>query len=184
MSSVIIAICGSKRSGKDTLAGIISNEFGFEHVKIAQKLKAMCQILFNFSNDQIETDLKDEVDPKWNISPRRAMQFMGTEVMQYKIQDLLGKRVGREFWIDSLLESFEKENHKYVISDLRFIHEYTRIKEKRGFIIKVIDNDLVNEDDHISEQEYLEIKSDVIIDNTGRPDLESLRRQIAMVMKS
>ena len=178
----IIAICGSKRAGKDTLANIISNDLNvdFEHVKISQKLKTMCQTLFNFSDEQIETDLKEDIDPKWNITPRKAMQFMGTEIMQYKIQDLLGPGIGREFWINSLLESFDRQSRNYVISDLRFHHEYRRIRQIGGIIVKIVDNDIVNIDNHISENEFQQFDVDFIVDNTGRKG--DLKQQAAQII--
>ena len=179
----IIAICGSKRSGKDTLATLICNNFTeFEHVKISSKLKVMCQTLFNFTQDQIESDLKDEIDPRWHITPRKAMQFMGTEIMQYKIQDLLGTSIGREFWINSLIESFD-DCRSYIISDLRFHHEYKRIKQMGGVIIKVVDNDMINSDDHISENEFQHFPMvDFIVDNTGRKN--DLSPEVFRIMRS
>jgi hypothetical protein len=166
MHNNIIAICGAKRSGKDTLANIISSKYGHTHVKIAQKLKDACKILFNFTDDQMELDIKDDIDPKWKTSPRKIMQFMGTEIMQYKIQEIL-PHVGKKFWINSLTRSFD-EGKRYVISDLRFLHEYEELKKKGAIIIKIYSEYDTNSDIHLSEKEFLEIPYDFLIINNKK----------------
>lgn len=172
----IIAICGAKRSGKDTLARIISEEYGFEHVKISQKLKDVCKILFNLNDDQIENDSKEQIDVRWGITPRKIMQFMGTEMMQYKLQEILPS-VGKKFWINSLLETM-KDDKRYVISDLRFLHEYHEIRKKGGIIVRIEDLSLTDNDSHISENEFKEIPCDLVIDNTEK-NMSNLRQKFA-----
>lgn len=171
MQSKIIGICGLKRSGKDTLANIISETYNYEHVKISKKLKETCKILFNFTDEQMETDIKEEIDPRLGVSPRRCMQYFGTELMQYQIQDLLN--IGKKFWINSLLNEIDGNNTKnYVISDLRFLHEYEEIKKRNGIVICVdrlttLPTKILSEatDMHISEQEYKKFDYDLIIKN-------------------
>ncbi len=54
-----------------------------------------------------------------------------------------------------------KKKNKYlkvVISDVRFLHEFNFIKEKGGYIIKVV-RDLENIDTHLSETELDELGS-------------------------
>jgi hypothetical protein len=163
----VIAICGLKRSGKDTIADYLCEEHGYEKIKIAAPLKDALKVMFGFSDEQIEGDSKDVIDIKWGITPRKVMQFFGTEVMQYQIQDLL-PNVGRTFWIKSLMEQhISKFPHKkYVIPDLRFKHEYTllnnancgvefwMVERKRSESSKSCIN---SECSHSSEREYLEI---------------------------
>ena len=182
MKAKIIAICGLKRSGKDTLANIISDHYTYEHVKISKKLKETCKLLFNFTDDQMEKDFKEEIDPRWGVSPRKCMQYFGTEMMQYQIQNLLN--IGKKFWINSLLNEIdvnEVNNKKYVISDLRFLHEYEEIKKRNGIIIcvnRVLTDkgvDKSTEDLHISEQEYKKFDYDLIIKNDT---VESMITQI------
>lgn len=167
----VIAICGMKRVGKDTAAMLIAQEFGYKHVKISGPLKKVCNILFGFSHDQMENETKDCIDERIGISPRKALQFVGTEMMQYKIQELL-PTIGRSFWINTLLR---QEEGPIVISDMRFLHEAKAIKEQYGnesFIIKVTRPDNSNVDDeHASEKEWSLIKEDVsIVNNKGIPD--------------
>lgn len=163
----VIAICGAKRSGKDTIASIISEKYGYEHIKIAHKLKQVCKILFNFTDEQLECDCKEDVDPHWNISPRQAMQFIGTDVMQYEIQRIL-PNIDRRFWIQSISRDIDmNKNTKYVISDLRFHHEVDELRKRNAMIIKIERPTRSSIDSHISETEYLNISPDILVKNNG-----------------
>lgn len=134
----IVAVCGLKRSGKDCFADAICATYGYEKIKIAEGLKDMLKVLFDFTDEQLETDAKDIVDPTLGVSPRKVMQFMGTEIMQHEIQKLL-PTVGRNFWVNKLINKhIEKHPHKkFVISDLRFYHEYERLLAYKPYIIRV-----------------------------------------------
>jgi hypothetical protein len=91
----IIAICGAKRSGKDVLADYLVKKYNYERLAFADPLKLTVKNLFNFDDDQLGigedkgTDKKDIIDERWGITPRAALQFFGTEIMQEKIQELL-----------------------------------------------------------------------------------------------
>ena len=67
MSAVpnIIAICGYKRSGKDTVANFIVENYGYEHYKLATPLKECIQQLFGFTREEMEGHLKEEVNDIW-----------------------------------------------------------------------------------------------------------------------
>lgn len=163
----LIAICGAKRAGKDTIANIISNKYGYDHIKIAQKLKNVCKILFNFTDEQLESDSKEIIDSYWNISPRQAMQWIGTDVMQYQVQHLL-PNIDRKFWIQSIVNQLDVNPEvRYIISDLRFKHEVEELKKRDAFIIKVERPTIINTDNHISEREYVDIPHDLLIKNEG-----------------
>jgi dephospho-CoA kinase len=168
----IIAITGLKRSGKDTIADYISYKYKYEHMKISSTLKSACEILFGFSLKQMETDEKDVVDKDMGITPRLAMQFFGTEIMQYKIQEIM-PGVGRCFWINLLLKNIGSNNDsRIVISDMRFLHEYTRMKEMHDiFVIKVCRNrqgaTQQTQDMHPSELEWQTIPENELIENNG-----------------
>ena len=108
----IIAICGAKRSGKDVLAEHLVNKYNYERVAFANPLKVAVKNLFNFDDDQVGigkdegTDRKDIVDERWGITPRAALQFFGTEIMQEKIQELL-PNMKRNFFANTLKNYIE-----------------------------------------------------------------------------
>jgi hypothetical protein len=166
----IIAICGAKRSGKDVLASHIVNKYGYTRLSFAEPLKHIVKLLFDFNDQQVgliegSNDEKDTLDERWGISPRKALQFVGTEILQNKIQELL-PNIKRDYFANILLSKIEY-NKTYVISDLRFIHEYDKIKHLDIQIIKVIRPSIITDEQHLSENEYMYIPVDKEIINDG-----------------
>ncbi len=175
----IIAICGLKRSGKDTIADYMCQNFGYTKIRIANPLKQGLKAMFGFTDDQLETDLKDVIDERWGVEPRKVMQFVGTEVMQYKINDVL-PGIGRSFWIKSLIEEHinKEKNSKqlFVIPDLRFRHEYDLLSQYNAVFWRVErmkDGNIVlpTNETHSSEREYLDIPVSKILRNNNFVEL-------------
>ena len=180
----IIAICGAKRSGKDVLAEHLVKNYNYEKIAFADPLKLVVKSLFNFDDDQVGigedkgSDRKDIIDERWGIAPRAALQFFGTEIMQEKIQELL-PTIKRNFFANTLKNRIEnaEEGKKFVISDLRFIHEYdmlaniSNIGHKDKMIVRVIrpskSRIKVQQEPHVSELEYTNIPYDIIMINNG-----------------
>lgn len=179
----IIAICGARRSGKDTLARILETQYGYKHLKISHELKSIVSQLFTLNDEQLENDNKDIVDGRYGITPREIMQFFGTEMMQYKLSELL-PQMGRKFWIKLFIEKYiiSQTNDKIVISDLRFLHEYDELKKYNAVIVKIEreNNPYKNDklDTHVSETEYNQIPFDHILkNNLSKLYFENLCRQ-------
>ena len=175
----LIAVCGLKRSGKDTIANYIAETYGFKTTKIADPLKKVCKILFDFSDDQLETDMKEQVDHRWGVSPRKVMQYFGTEILQHKIEEFL-PGMNRQLLLRAC--KFDPlSQDKYVISDMRFIHEYEYLKQiypgKTSIIIKVVRPEMSTNDQHSSEQEWNQIPHDCIIHNDG--SIETLYKKVS-----
>ena len=164
----VIGICGLKRSGKDTIARYLC-KYGYHHMKISQPLKDGIKSMFGFSYDQMES-FKEDVDPYWNVKPREVMQFIGTEMMQYKIQEIMPD-IGRKFWVKSIVTKIKDEEKPVVLSDLRFLHEVQELKKHFDvYIIKIVKDDVDSSDVHCSEREYLDIKEDMLIYNNSTID--------------
>lgn len=178
----IIMLCGYKRCGKDTFANYLVNKHKFTHIKISKPLKDILKTLFQFTDDQLETDLKDIVDPRWNITPRKAMIFVGTDMFQYKVQELL-PNIGKTFWIKSTKERIvdlynQDRDCNVVISDLRFTHELDALSDLlythtniRIDVVKIIRPDLpilYDKDLYDSETQHLSFKYSKIITNDNK----------------
>lgn len=176
----VIALCGLKRCGKDTIAQYMVEKYGYEHVKFSCKLKQMMKLLFDFTDEQIETDEKDKVDARWNTTPRKLMQFFGTEVMQYKIQEVL-PGIGRNYFANSISTSLDRRPRNIVISDMRFIHEHEALKHHPMIVIEVV-RDCCLSDSHVSENEYKKIPKNYVISNNKT--LEELYTQIDDLMEA
>lgn len=176
----IIAVCGYKRSGKDTIAKYLNKKYNYKHLKITYKLKECLKLLFDLRDHELETDKKEKINKKWNITPRKLMQFIGTEIFQYKIQEILPD-IDKKFWIktfltDSLVNNLRnKKDFHIVISDIRFIHEYEELKKLNIpiSVIKVTNDNIMidsNEELHISEREFIKIPYDKEILNNSTFD--------------
>ena len=176
MARKIIAICGVKRSGKDTLADYIVSRYGFEKIRIADPLKHMCKGLFGLTDAQIEGDDKEVIDPRWGVAPRAILQFVGTEMFQFKLQKLM-PHVGRSFWMRQLLETHT--HGCFVISDMRFLHEYEILKaaEPDLVVIKLMRDTVKSNSfsEHSSEKEWDRIPATMTIRNDT--SIEQLYRE-------
>jgi|TARA_B110000240_G_scaffold191134_1_gene233341 hypothetical protein len=184
----IILLSGLKRSGKDTVANYIQKTINYKHIKISSKMKECIKLLFNLNDDDLE-DKKEIINDTWSISTRKIMQFVGTDIFQFKIQELLPD-IGRSFWIKSLINDEYNNitnlyNYNIVISDLRFLHEMNEIKKLNiPFIhIRIINPSLCYEvDTHISENEFYQIPYDYEIINDS--SLEKLYSNINNLIKN
>lgn len=163
----IIAICGRKRHGKDTVANYISSKYGYENVKFASVLKSICKQVFNLSDPQIEDDEKDVIDARYDKTPRQIMQFIGTDMMQFELQKFM-PRIGRLVWTTALLDS--TKDKCIVISDLRFKHEADEVFrcDPNALIIRVNRNCVdIPIDSHVSENELDGIPCNLTLNNDG-----------------
>jgi len=182
----IIGLVGRRRSGKDAAADYLTTAYGYTKRKFAAPLKSAIGALFDFSEEQLEGELKDVVDPRWGASPRRLMQYFGTDVMQHNMQLVLPS-IGRGFAVKRMFigEGSGGGQGMVAISDVRFVHEAVAIRERGGVLLKLIRNNVVGGwdgiDAHTSETELEGIICDKIIENNG--DLEGLYRGINGALK-
>lgn len=177
--AIVIAVCGARRAGKDTVAKVLEERYAFVNLKFARYLKDMIRSGFGLTDDEVEGNAKDIIHPVYGVTPRAIMQFIGTDVMQYSLQNIL-PGVGRVFWANRLLmdvkQRFKESVNRLVISDLRFLHEYEALQKssiEEGYkllVIKVQRHQPHNQKDnqldmHVSEKEWNTIPHDICMDN-------------------
>ncbi len=192
----VIGIKGLKFSGKDTIAEYLIKKYGFQRYAFADPIKKAAMELFGFTHDQMWGSAKDKesVDPRWNISPRRMLQLMGTELFQYDIHKYLHNgefNVGRAVWVYRFKLWFEEERKKHleqntdfkiVISDVRFLHEIEVLKSMGGTIIDVERPSIENIDLHVSEVEIKSFEADYKFINSGT--IEELYSKVDEYLKT
>lgn len=176
---MIIGITGHARHGKDSTADIIVKHFGYKKHALADVMKEACRVIFGWTDAHLHGDLKDVIDEKYGVSPRHALRSLGTEWGQYELSkyDSFKEKTGRKLWVNSLLNRCHGDT---VISDVRFPHEAEAIRERGGFIIRVVRNYEVDLS-HESECAIDEINPDFIIHNFGT--LVDLEWQVCDMMK-
>jgi len=173
---MIIGLLGLAGSGKDTCADFLVREHNFVRYAFGDKVKEVARIMFDFNDEQLYGNLKNEIDTRWNITPRECFQIIGTDFGQFYLHEKLPNinLSNRELWAKHFEIWYKKEQEKnkdikVVVSDVRFKHEINSIKKLGGKIINIVRPSINTSKDvynHLSEQEQQNIKtSDSIIYN-------------------
>lgn len=171
---MIVLVTGLKRSGKDTLAEYLVKEKGFQRYAFADPIREVCKIIFDWTDEDFaDTAKKEIIDPYFGISPRQAMQWIGTEAFQYLIGEkfpLFKETVGRAIWVRKFLKWRERYSYfkNVVVSDWRFPHEQMELIENTSESIKFVrvENKRIEANDtHESESHIPYLSVDVEIRN-------------------
>ena len=174
---MIIGICGHARNGKDSIADILINDFHFEKRSFAKPLKDACKVMFDWTEEHVNGKLKDVEDTRYGISPRLAMQLLGTEFGQSCLCEhslSFARTTGRSLWVRRCLIDVHGKN--IVIPDVRFLHEALAIKELGGKIIRVVRPGFEGTSKHPSETEMAQIQEDERIINDST--LDALKEKV------
>lgn len=165
INKLIIGFGGLKFSGKTTAAKTLERMFAEEAVvmSFATPVKQICKDLFLLTDEQIcDPELKEQVDCRWNKSPRQLMQLLGT--------DFVRKMVDDRFWVKRLEESiYQSKKRIILIDDCRFDQEV----EICDYLFMVHRKSLDIVDNHESENPPYHLSfSDIINDFSTVQDYE------------
>jgi adenylate kinase family enzyme len=169
----LVAISGFQGSGKDTVAKILVEEYGYIKLSFADSLKNAISTIFNWDRQLLEGDTEESrswretVDEWWSkrleiplLTPRWILQNIGTEVLRNHFHS--------DIWLASLENKLQTMNSgKFVISDCRFPNEMEMIKRLGGTLIRVnrdIQNIIYN---HESETAWTICSFDYVLENNG-----------------
>ncbi len=175
---MVVGLCGAKRSGKDTIGNILAKEYGFIHYAFANPIREALKVIYLWTDDFFEGNKKDEVDPVWGISPRQAMQDLGTEWAQLGLCDRYpeyNEVTGRKIWVKRFQQwylqtySMRVVNPNIVITDVRFPHEQEALRACFDFYLGRASRPSVENgaDLHESEQHYNSLEANYTICNHG-----------------
>jgi hypothetical protein len=178
---MIIGVAGFKRSGKDTVAEYLINSYGFIRYSLAGPMKEIVKIMFDWTEEHVNGSLKEVIDKRWGISPRQALQRLGTDWAQHdlcKEFPLFKEITGRSLWVKKFRYWAEKRPFSdIVISDIRFPHEVDALKWMKGFVFRVDRPSLDLEDVHESESYINSLEVDSTILNDG--SIEDLHKKVS-----
>lgn len=171
---MIIGLTGYAQSGKDTVAQILVDRFGFTRIAFADPIRDFCYqvnpIVGWVANEPIM--LKNVVDrdgwdeAKKSDSVRRTLQNVGVAARD---------NFGDSFWIVKAFEKV-KDAERIVVTDVRFKNEADYIKSyEYSQIWRIRRMGIAAVNGHISESQMDGYKVDQILLNNGtKEDLDLL----------
>ena len=171
---MLVGLSGYARSGKDTVAGILIERYGFERRAFADVLRQSVYRLNPLCGKSIRVqDVVDEYGwevAKSNPEVRRLLQVMGTQVGR----ELFGANV----WVDKSMVDLPERT---VFTDLRFPNEATAVRKRGGTVWRVSRRDVGAVNEHESERAMDNYPFDAWVKNDG--NLDDLRMQVAFIME-
>jgi hypothetical protein len=155
----LIGILGRSRSGKDTVANIITDIYPENYTiqRFAQPIKNALREIYEFTPEQLEDDQKEVIDFRYNITPRQAMQEMTTHYLN---------KHGAGFFSDKVFAKFDNNipsGRGIIIPDVRYAHDIHQIRSRGGIVIKVIRSDMTLK--HLVENHIIDLSGDYEIIN-------------------
>lgn len=173
---MIYLITGKKRAGKDTTAEYLKSYLGGRKIALADPMKLVAQILFDWDFQHIE-NYKEVIDHRYGISPRQFLQTFGTEFAQFYLSERFpdyASITGRTLWAKYMINTIRKypEIPHWFVSDVRFPHEVEEVKKEfdKVTVLKVIRPYYLCSDTHCSETSVDEIVPDDYLYNEGTLD--------------
>lgn len=161
-----VGIVGRMRSGKDTAAGTLVQNYGYTRLGFADPLKAVA-----YSTSPLVRDgerLADVVDrlgwertKDYYPEARRVLQRLGVSA-----RDTLGPDV----WIRALTDRVRLVHGPVVVPDVRFLNEAAELRVRGFVILRIRRPGLPGPDSHLSETESDAIRADVTVTNDDTPD--------------
>lgn len=127
----LIALTGLPRSGKDTAAAYLYEEYGYARFRFSEPLKAAAAILLNRDIGEMHGTNgfdREAVLPEWGFSTRDFLQRFGTEAMR--------ENFGADFWVRHMMNRLDAVD-RAVITDCRFENEAAMVRSLDGIVVQI-----------------------------------------------
>jgi hypothetical protein len=178
----IIGLSGWARTGKDTVAAHLVENYGFKRMAFADpmreallRLDPMVDASAGFSvrvSDVIEEYGWDGYkESPYGLEIRTLLQLIGTEVGR--------EMLGADIWVNYALKSIN-DGDKVVFADVRFQNEAEAIKSAGGKVIRIEREGVGPANDHVSEHDLNQYDFDATIYNDL--EIEHLHANIDLLM--
>jgi hypothetical protein len=172
----VIGLTGYAQSGKDTVASILVEKYGYTRIAFADKIRDFLYGINPMVGCSPTGYLQDLVNlvgwdkAKQEPQVRRLLQDLGISA-----RDLISE----DIWVTAALSSVSKDQ-RVVITDVRFENEAAMIKSMGGQLWRIKRSGVGPVNDHVSESEMDGYKVDQIFVNNGT--LEELQALITTRM--
>lgn len=169
----IIGLSGYARSGKDTVAKVLVDNYGYTRIGFADAIR---EFLLGINPILSDGHRLGEVVKLygWEIAKgqtevRRLLQETGTVARSL---------FGEHFWIELLLSKVDPKD-KIVIPDVRFSNEAHMIQMMGGAVWKISRPGVGPINSHVSESDMESYTVDTVIENSGTiEDLHDLIQKL------
>lgn len=150
---MIIGVMGQKGSGKDTVGAYLAQQYAFERIAFADKLKEMVRVLYGVEYKNVN---KEEFLSKLGMTRRELWQNVGVML----------RGVYEDTWVHAAFHSTDL-SHNYVVTDVRFLNEvaYIRNLPVDSFLLRLDRGGLEDADAHVSEHEWRGAPFDFMVPN-------------------
>lgn len=165
---MIIALTGSKGSGKDTVANFIAELYSHKtrcrKIAFADPIKKEIQHIFDLDpTNEKQYDLFKRTRVVYDLpgylthgtSGRHVVREIGMLMRRYNVNQFVD-------YVDHMIDS--NPDDLWIVTDLRFDNEYMFLKERGAIVVKVTKPDLPH-DAHITERGFDDNLCDVVFVN-------------------
>lgn len=186
---MLLGLTGKKRSGKDSLAGVLVARYGFVRVAFADPLKEAAAALNPIVGYDVEAGpirLADVVeDAGWERAKempevRRTLQEFGVGI----------RAIDEDFWTNAALGKVNRylgAGRDVVITDVRFPNELDLIHGLGGLHVHIERPGLVSDDPHPSEtalEPYYGLAEATVFNSGSLDDLANAVDEVLPVLRS
>ena len=171
---MLIGLTGYGRSGKDSVAGILTDEFGYAQRAFADPLKRVLRR----ADPTVEAWVTCDCPQAWEAA--RKDDTIG-RILRRKMQDfgaVMREEMGEHIWIDSLARSMPHSKN-IVISDVRTEAEENFVRE-RGGVIWWVDREGVGPANDDATEHFVPSGIEEVISNDGT--IEDLRETVCELL--
>lgn len=182
----LIGFCGPAFSGKSLAAERLIRKWRFQRVRFAGPLKAMMRAL-GLTEDQVDgTGKETSSDLLGGMTPRQAMQLLGTEWGR----ELIHAEIWISAWqhavddLHALRQQDDAPVRLVVCDDVRFANEARAIRARSGIVVKIDRPGAGSASGACHASEQLAFEPDITIQNNGtRADFFARIDRIAEMMR-
>lgn len=170
----VVGFVGFKQSGKDTAAEALVKHEGFTRIGFADSVKEMALVLNPYILEAATwlnalVDIRGWEEAKKISEVRRFLQVLGTEgVRSFIGEDSWLRAWGRKVEALRPADSFAEPN--IVVPDVRFLNEAQFLLRQGALLIRILRPGQDTDDLHESEQEQLQIETQITLANVRDVD--------------
>jgi hypothetical protein len=140
--------------GKSSLAMHLVNEsksrnLSYQKKSFADKLYCMISILINRPVQELKSNhFKSNPVEEMNgvVTGRQLLQKIGTNVV---------RKIHPDIWIDLLFMDYNADQNGWIIDDVRFHNEISRIKDMGGYLVYLKTNKSMTEEEKNGEHNHI-----------------------------